>query len=85
MGGNIVSRKTVRWRRLAQQAGEERVHLLVPRRATGMARFRSTELEGYVLEKAFGKVCTHPMRDDKRARFEKVIQSAAKPIKKGWK
>jgi len=76
----------VRWRKLAEQAGEEKVHLLVPHRATGRARFRATELEESVLDKVFGKVCTRPMRDDKRARFEKITQGAVKPAKKkGWR
>jgi hypothetical protein len=82
-----VSRKTTRWRQLGRQAGEGNTSQLEPRRATGRARFRCTELDNITLERAFGKVCCLPMGNEKLARFRKVTESGAstKSTKKGWK
>ena len=78
-----MSRKTVKWRRLALQNDNHAE--LFPHRATGRARFRSMELDDVTLERAFGKVCCRPMKDEKRARIEKVLADAAKPkTKRGW-
>ncbi len=81
-----MSRKTVKWRRLGSQAGEEKTHLLLPHRATGRARFRCMELDDITLERAFGNVCCRPMKDEKAARFLKVVQEGAqvKPTKQRW-
>ena len=75
-----MSRKTVEWRKKARQ--NENHAELFPHRATGRARFRCTELEDHILERAFGKVCCRPMSDEKRARVEKVLADAEKPRKK---
>ena len=85
--GEKVSKKTTRWRRLGLQAGEDRTDLLLPHRATGRGRFRCTELDDITLERAFGNVCCRPMKDDKRARFLKIVQEGArsKQVKKGWR
>ena len=77
-----MSRKTTRWRELARQAGEEKVHLLKPHRATGRARFRNVELDDVTLERAFGKVCCRPMNEEKAARFDKIVASVSAPKKK---
>ena len=81
-----MSRKTVRWRKLARQVGEERLDLLEPHRATGRARFRCVELDDITLEGAFGKVCTRPMGDEKLNRIRRVLADATKPTskKRGW-
>lgn len=79
-----MSRKTVKWRELARQAGENTLDLL-PHRATGRARFRCMELDDITLERAFGKVCCRPMGDEKRARILKIFADEAKPkTKRGW-
>ncbi len=81
-----MSRKTVRWRKLAQQTSEESLHLLLPHRTTGRARFRCMELDDITLERAFGKVCCRPMGDEKAARIMAVLKDTARPApKRGWR
>lgn len=66
-----MSRKTVLWRRLGKQAGEERLHTLLPTSKQG---------KGVWLENGTsGKVCCKPMTPRKQSLFEKATKEGAAP------
>lgn len=78
-----MSRKTVRWRKLAVQCGHKATSVL-PRRTQGKGTFRADELEMWQIERAVETICCRPMGDEMAARFVAVVGTEGnKP--KNWR
>ena len=77
-----MSRKTVKWRQVAEQCGFN-ADRVTPHRTQGKGTCRADELDEWQRERASNTICCRPMGDEKLARFVRLIGTEGN-VPKAW-